>query len=375
MDDSPRAARRLRGFAGAAATSLVCLVMNKSLAWGVVLVLALAVGAWVYLFHDFIEGDRVSWVKYKFGISVSPVVMVGRDGWLFAPGSPGDIDDYRGVARPDKKQLGRLREVLTQRNDFVRSLGGRFVYVIGPMGETLYNEFLPPQYRQVGNRRRATIALEELRDSGVEMLYLTPAVARAKNRGRVFYKYESHWNRLGSYVGSLEVISHLSQHHPAMKKTLARVSDFDLVHGPPVKNMWNTDRNYGSYLGVTLLEPDPEPVPKGGWTARMETRRYGKYGADVFTKDDPSLPTLVMFGDSFMQGMRKVMAENFRRAVFLNPWLVATYPLPETFTDFPAEVLEAEKPDVVIYERWERSFMHTILEWAPNAKLRPAGKK
>jgi hypothetical protein len=59
-----------------------------------------------------------------------------------------------------------------------------------------------------------------------------------------------------------------------------------------------------------------------------------------------------------MQGMRKVMAENFRRAVFLNPWLVATDPLPKSFTDFPVEVIEAEKPDVVVYERWERSFLH-----------------
>ena len=227
----------------------------------------------------------------------------------------------------------------------------------------------------MGERRRATIAMAEMRDSGVEMLYLTPGVAKAKKRGRVFYKYESHWNRLGSYVGSLEVISHLSQHYPAMKKTLARVSDFKLVPGPLVKNMWNTDRNYGSFLGITLLEPDPEPVPKGGWTARMQTKRFGKYEAAVFTKDDASLPTLVMFGDSFMQGMQKVMAENFRRAVFVNPWLVATYPLPETFTDFPVEVLKTEKPDVVVYDRWESAFLHTILEWAPNAKLRPAGKK
>ena len=69
------------------------------------------------------------------------------------------------------------------------------------------------------------------------------------------------------------------------------------------------------------------------------------------------------------------MAENFRRAVFVNPWLVATYPLPETFTDFPVEVLKTEKPDVVVYDRWESAFLHTILEWAPNAKLPPGGKK
>jgi hypothetical protein len=164
----------------------------------------MVIGVWASLFHDYIAGDRSAWVKYKLGISVAPQVMVGRDGWLFSgAGGQKEIDDYRGVAKLETKEISRFREVLTQRDAFVRSLGGRFVYVICPMGETLYNEFMPPKYQKVGDRRRATLAMAEMRNSGIEMLYLTPAVAKAKNRGRVFYKYESHWNRLGSYVGSL----------------------------------------------------------------------------------------------------------------------------------------------------------------------------
>src|SRR5262249_44573623 len=99
------------------------------------------IGVWAFLFLDFIEGDRDAWVKYKFGISVSPVTMVGKDGWLFAGGGgQAEIDEYRGVAKPDKQKLVRLREVLTERNDYVRSTGARFAFVIGPRGETLYNE-------------------------------------------------------------------------------------------------------------------------------------------------------------------------------------------------------------------------------------------
>jgi len=170
--------------------------------------------------------------------------------------------------------------------------------------------------------------MEEVRGSGVEMLYLADALMRVKDQGRVFYKFEPHWNRFGAYVGSQAVISYLSQHYPAMKGTLSRISDYELVSGPPVKNMSNS-RNFGDQLGITLLESDPQPVPKSGWSTRMETKQSGGYKADVFTKEDRSLPTLVMFGDSFMAGMRKVMAENFRRAVFVNPWLTeARSPLP-----------------------------------------------
>ena len=44
-----------------------------------------------------------------------------------------------------------------------------------------------------------------------------------------------------------------------------------------------------------------------------------------------------MFGDSFMFGVRNVMAENFRRAVFVNPWLTEAElpPFPRRSTIFP----------------------------------------
>lgn len=345
--------------------------MRKRLVSGVLVAIVLIAAAWIYLFHDYISGNRWGWVKYKLGTFDSASVILGKKGLLFTKGSQDDIDDYRGLANPGNK-VDRFRELFTKRNDLVRLLGGRFLYIIPPISETTYNEFLPREYQKVGNRRRATLTMEGMRGSGVDMLYLAPALAEAKDHGRVFYRYEPHWNRFGAYVGSEAVIFYLSQSYPAMKRTLGRISEFELVPGPLVKNMANGDQNFGTPLGITLLEPDPEPVPKSGWSARMETKKFGIYNADVFTKDDRSLPTMVMFGDSFMAGMRKVMAENFRRAVFVNPWLTATKPLSPTFTDFPVEIIKAEKPDIVIYDRWERAMLLSASEWASNATLRPS---
>jgi hypothetical protein len=46
--------------------------------------------------------------------------------------------------------------------------------------------------------------------------------------------------------------------------------------------------------------------------------------------------------------------------------------LPSTFNDFPVQILEAEKPEVVVYERWERAFLLSPNEWAEIAHLPPA---
>src|SRR5262245_61442871 len=97
------------------------LIMKKYLLWSVVAIAVLCVLGWVYFFHDYISGERMNWVKYKLGISVSPVVMVGKDGWLFAPGSQEDIDDYRGLANPGDK-ITRFQKVQKERNEAVKSL-------------------------------------------------------------------------------------------------------------------------------------------------------------------------------------------------------------------------------------------------------------
>src|SRR5438874_2767111 len=144
--------------------------VRKKLVYGVVVIAVLIVGVWACLFHGYISGSRWAWVKYRLGTYDSATVILGKDGWLFTRGGPDDIDDYRGLATRGNRVI-RLREVLTRRNEIVRSLGGRFLYIVPPISETIYNDLLPQDYRKVGNRRRATLALAEMQGSGVEMLY------------------------------------------------------------------------------------------------------------------------------------------------------------------------------------------------------------
>jgi len=139
-----------------------------------VVLAVLILGVWAYLFHGYISGSRWAWVKYKLGTLDSPFGDSREARLVVYKGWPDDIDDYRGLATRGNRVI-RLREVLTKRNEAVRSLGGRFLDVIPPISETVYNELLPRDYQKVGNRRRATLAVEEMRGSGVEMLYLADA--------------------------------------------------------------------------------------------------------------------------------------------------------------------------------------------------------
>ena len=58
---------------------------------------------------------------------------------------------------------------------------------------------------------------------------------------------------------------------------------------------------------------------------------------------DLTKPRAVVLGDSFMIGLRPFLAEHFQRIVFL------------TTQEFPTDVIEKERPDLVIEETLERS--------------------
>lgn len=300
----------------------------------------MTIAAGIWLSRGYEGGSWSAWVKFKLGVASAPTVIQGKDGWLFAAVDPNDSEDFA---------LDSWTIALRQRHAWLKRRNIRYIFILAPIKENIYPEQLPDKLRNVRDTRRARQLLDALKKAGVEAVYLRDDVFRARNEGLVFYKYDPHWNRFGAYAGARSMLGRLANDYPAIGAPLANVKRFVLQERPRAKNMWNNDLNFGNHLGLTLLEADPEPVPVAGWTTRMESAAFGKHSAHVFTKNEPSLPTLVMFGDSFMFGMMRPMAEGFRRAVFVNPWLESPSPAEQ----FPAEVVEKETPDLVLEQRWE----------------------
>ena len=71
----------------------------------------------------------------------------------------------------------------------------------------------------------------------------------------------------------------------------------------------------------------------------------------TFTKDDPTLPSIVFYADSYGFPLKQMIAEHFRKAIFVNP-----FEDERTLADeFPTEIIDQAKPDYVIYLRWEHA--------------------
>lgn len=277
------------------------------------------------------------------GVSTSAQVILGRDGWLFynhlRAGS-----DYELVRPFTAEELDHWQRVLERRQQWLARRGCRYLVFIPPDKQTIYPEYLP-EYLLPRHASR----LDQLRDhlrahSDIELLDVRDALREAKQRERVYHRTDSHWNQRGAFVAYRELTKVLSGWFPAIRP-LERDQFQETV----------SDDRGGDSAGLldlrdVLREENLDLTPRFPRRSRLTEEEVAvpnaelQYGEPkVFVNPDSTLPRAVVFHDSFFScGLEPLLAEHFRRQVGI--W----------HDDFHADVVERERPDVVIQELVER---------------------
>jgi hypothetical protein len=265
-----------------------------------------------------------------FRQSPSDKVLLGRDGWLFYA-DDSSLEDYRSAVPFTTAELERWRSVMETRQDWLARRGARLVIVLACDKYIIYPEYLPAAYRRQGTAYRVDQLADYLaQHSRLTVVSLRQPLEAGKEADRLYHRTDTHWNDRGAYLG-----------YRAMLQA-AGVEPLPPTAFRPVDRItagWDLARMMG--LDDVIAEQDRALEPHTPRRARVvEVDRpdpLWNNGRVVLEVDDPKLPRLVVFRDSFGSALVPLLAENFRRSVFL--W---QYEL-----DVPA--LEQERPDVVIW--------------------------
>jgi alginate O-acetyltransferase complex protein AlgJ len=284
---------------------------------------------------------KVRWLH----VSTSAHVLLGRASWLFytayAPGT-----NYHGVRPFTTEELDRWQRVLELRRAWLERRGCRYLVFIPPDKQTIYPEYLDPSYRSPHAQSRLDQLVAHLRGHGskVEILDIRQPMRAVKSRERLYHRTDSHWNDRGAFIGYQHLVGALSAWFPNVQPAPRSVFEETASQKP------------GGDLAtmVDLAERDREEwlslVPKSPLRASPKKADVAwPVGADFplghpFARecDDPRLPRAVMFHDSFYVALDPFLSEHFRRIAYV--WT----------DDFYPEVVEREKPQVVIQEMLER---------------------
>jgi len=281
-----------------------------------------------------------------FGVSSLATVMVGHNGWYYWLGEDGHSLDrhYRATMDfSDAEAEGTVKE-LVRRSEWLASMGIAYVVAVVPDKFTIYPDHLPnwvARSPKASPYDRVRDALA--RDGRVAFVDLRAPLLAAKARERVYYKTDSHWNFNGAIVGYDEIMrvvarklgGKLPQIAPVMRP--AHVPGVDFYSGDLLQMLGMPSR---------MGEDDVAPLSKVlGDTTRCARRTdKGEFpGFEFYACDKPGLPRAVVLRDSMAIPLIPLLSENFSRAVYVSS------------RSLDRELIEREKPDVVIEELVERS--------------------
>ncbi len=274
------------------------------------------------------------------GVSPSNRVAFGDSDWLFYT-AENEVPCSRH-ALYSKDQLARVTSTIKSNSEYCRQRGIHYIFFVAPDKHTIYPEYLPDNLRP----RLSLSRLDQLMDSlksntDVDVIDLRPTLLEGKSHKRLYYLTDTHWNPTGAFIAYQSIISYMNQWYP--KLSPVPISKCKSKHV-------TFSGDLASFTGLQLKE-QVQTIQE----IHESTRFKAANGADVKSprtridelrsiNSDAHIGKLVMFRDSFATETIPHLAGHFRQGVYI-------------WSRYDANVIDKEKPDVVIEEVVERDLM------------------
>ena len=270
-------------------------------------------------------------------------VLVGSEGWLYFNENQ-MVEHYRGTLSFTPDQLQDWQALLEYYRGWLAQRGIKFLFVVAPDKQSIYPEYLPSWMSKVSPETKLDQFFAHMKtNSTVDVLDLRPTLLEGRSMGPMYLKTDSHWNLLGGFLTCQKIANELAAHgFPAFKSMPLDAFERTNMPAPPgdLTALAGTDSLESN---AVFFKPKP-PVPVLETTAQPCLT-----GSMSVTRNPNARDNVVVYGDSFANYWTSFLGYNFGRACYLNNhFLLSSF--------MQADLLEQEKPVVVIIEIIERSF-------------------
>lgn len=288
---------------------------------------------------------------YKRGIwKSSPVpdkVIIGRNNWLYTV-EDSLMEDFRGLRKFNIFQLEEIKNNLMYRKRRLEANGIEYYIVIAPNKQTIYPEYVPMKYSIVDSKTRWMQTRDFLNANGINFIIdPTDTLLKSKQTEMPYFKTDLHWNNYGAFVASQMLLKEIGMRFSMVKShpiTDYKVSREKFTKGDMARMInaeYHDDVEYKfDSPGLNSIQYFPGPSYPSYVSSQPVILTVGT---------DTAKPNILMFKDSFGNGMTQFVSEESYRAVYV--WTHV----------FDWAIIEQEEPDIVIHEISEK-LIHKFLE-------------
>lgn len=283
------------------------------------------------------------------GVSPSPRVELGTDGWLYFTDS-GIFEDFRGEQRLGAAALRDWQLRLEERRDWLQQRGVQFVFAVAPNKPTIYPQHLPERLQHPGKTPRLDQLLTHFaQHSDFAIVDLRGPLRELAQERLAYLITDSHWNQLGAFRAYQEVAATLVAKGVPM--TPLQPGDFTVAFHPARGDL-------GLLLPELEIPPESHPFlePKQPLPCRKIELPASLHTAPASWHmwEPPTAyecpgqeGVLLMFKDSFAYPQMRWFACHFRYSFFLS----MRAPEQEALQT----LLDVTRATVVIEQRVERN--------------------
>lgn len=279
--------------------------------------------------------------KYKaFNMMTGDKVIVGKDDWLFLKET---TSCYTGDKIYTNEILEDMKRNLMAKEKYLKDQGIELVLTVPPNKNTIYPEYMPEDIKKARENGCIQDFFNYMKsNTDLNVIDLREALKKEKDNNQLYCKRDTHWDHYGAYIAYKEIINEINKKIPKYKtspkdfkigKSVGKDKVYDL------SSMLLID-GYTDDI-ITYIENNS---PNYEYVINDENEKIIKT-----VNKDKTLPKAVVFRDSFSASLIPFLSENFSEVTYY--WGTRL-----NFEDvyFNKQVIEENKPDIVIVEMVER---------------------
>lgn len=273
-----------------------------------------------------------------FAQSISDQVVIGKEGWLFF--TP-EVNDYTNTAVLSDGEVYRICRTLAIMREYAARNGAEFIFTIAPNKSSIYGEYMPDSYIQVGEENSYDVLSAELATRDFPFVDLRAVLRNGSEEADLYHKKDTHWNNLGALLGYVAILDAVSEAVPDFT--------FDTYEEitPVAANTWSGDLECMLFPTQVLLDTQYDLGMQENYRSRRPIKSPEEI--KITTYCDSGEKNAVMYRDSFANALIPMMSNAFSTITYSRA-------IPYDFS------LVTEETDVVIFEIVERNLRNILLQ-------------